>query len=45
MNGFIARDISKFFCNTMKFLEAETKLVHIIHLKAFFCLSWLMFCY
>jgi hypothetical protein len=36
MNGFfIACDIPKFFGNTKKLLEAETKLIYIIHLKAF----------
>ena len=27
--------ISKFFGNTKQFLEAETKFIYIIHLKAF----------
>jgi len=35
MNGFTACDIPKFFCNTAQLLETETKLVHIVHLKAF----------
>jgi hypothetical protein len=36
MNGvFVACDISKFCGNTKQFLEAETKLLCIIHLKAF----------
>jgi hypothetical protein len=35
MNGFIACDIPKFFFNTIQLLETETKLVHIVHLKAF----------
>jgi hypothetical protein len=34
MNGFIACDISIFF-NTKQLLEAENKLLYIVHLKAF----------
>jgi len=35
MNGFIVCDIQSFFFNTKKLLEAETKLIYIVHLKAF----------